>query len=187
MRVCVGKRGDIERKGNFLLVSLFHLWGTLLQERNFSASLSTAVLRDCNNTDLPHKDVVGLFMCKALGKVQRDEYYYYHLDLIQVFPCPQTLQMGWRWSLEMTFKGQLFLMLLQENNLEFMESVVLELNRDEGLKRVQLLGQTNANIPSPGEIPAWLFVPKGKTGHGDLWWSQKTVLTSLNLQPKCMF
>lgn len=61
-----------------------------LQERNFSASLST-VLRDCNNTDLPHRDVVRLFLCKALGKVQRDEYYY-HLDLMSSL-VPRAL--GW--------------------------------------------------------------------------------------------
>lgn len=71
------ERRDTERKGNSLLVSSERDSCSGVQERNFSASLFTAVVRDCNNTDLPHRDVVRLFMCKALGEVQRDEYYYH--------------------------------------------------------------------------------------------------------------
>lgn len=179
----------MERKGNSPLVSLFHLCGRLLQVASRKGTslphFPQLYLRDCNNTDLPHRDVVRLFMCKALGKVPRDEYYY-HLDLMSSL-FPRALRGGeddhLKWHLGAAFS---YVASGKQSGIHGI-SVVLEQNRDEGLKRIQLLGQTNVNIPSPGKIPAWLFVPKGKTGNGNLWWSQKTVLTSLNLQPKRMF
>lgn len=88
----MGKRGEKRKFSSCLSVPSLRETPAVAS-RNFSASLPTAVLRDCNNTDLPHRDVVRLFMCKVLGKVQRDGRILLSPGF-DVIPCPQTPWMG---------------------------------------------------------------------------------------------
>lgn len=115
IKTCMGKRGDTGEKGKFS-----ESWGILspgsmsetdscsgIQESNFSASVSISVLREYNNTYWPTSQGCGEAF--SLQSTQKRKSLSIIIRLVLVSSLvPRPLRWGWRWSLEMTFRGSFF-------------------------------------------------------------------------------
>lgn len=121
-----------------------------LQKSHFSASVSISVLREYNNTYWPTSQGCGeAFSLQSTRKRKSPKGWVLLSGCFGVFPCPQTPQVGIKIITWNDIEGQLFLLFHSTSGKESWIneiSLVLRFNRDEILKRIQLLGQANMFI-----------------------------------------